>query len=58
MRPQKLKKDDTHAGGVWGGPPFGVQNKNPTSKTHIKQIEQFIVSSGLRKKRKMRKLLF
>ena len=36
----------------WGGPPLGVQNLYtfPTPKTGIKQIEQFNMSPGLRKK--------
>ena len=36
----------------WGGPPLGVQNlcRFPTPKTGIKQIEQFNMSPGLRKK--------
>ena len=36
----------------WGGPPLGVQNLYtfPFPKTGIKQIEQFNMSSGLRKK--------
>ena len=36
----------------WGGPPLGVQNLYtfPTPKTSIKQIEQFNMSPGLRKK--------
>ena len=39
-------------GKYWGGPPFRVQNLYtfPTPKTGIKQIEQFNMSPGLRKK--------
>ena len=53
MRPQKAKKDDTNIHVLnWGGPPLGVQNLYtfPTPKTGIKQIEQFNMSPGLRKK--------
>ena len=53
MRPQKPKQDDTNIHVLhWGGPPLGVQNLYtfPTPKTGIKQIEQFNMSPGLRKK--------
>ena len=49
----KAKKDDTNIHVLnWGGPPLGVQNLYtfPTPKTGIKQIEQFNMSPGLRKK--------
>ena len=49
----KAKKDDTNIYVLyWGGPPLGVQNLYtfPTPKTGIKQIEQFNMSPGLRKK--------
>ena len=53
MRPQKPKQDDTNIHVLhWGGPPLGVQNLYtfPFPKTGIKQIEQFNMSPGLRKK--------
>ena len=49
----KAEKDDTNIHVLnWGGPPLGVQNLYtfPTPKTNIKQIEQFNMSPGLRKK--------
>ena len=49
----KAKKDDINIHVLyWGGPPLGVQNLYtfPTPKTGIKQIEQFNMSPGLRKK--------
>ena len=53
MRPQKPKRmTQTSMWLNWGGPPLGVQNLYtfPTPKTGIKQIEQFNMSPGLRKK--------
>ena len=51
MRPQKPKSTNIHVLN-WGGPPLEVQNLYtfPTPKTGIKQIEQFNMSPGLRKK--------
>ena len=51
MRPQS-QKDDTNIHVLnWGGPPLGVKIYiHVQTKTGIKQIEEFNMSPGLRKK--------